>query len=420
MPETYRIKIEKMVFGGDGLGRLPDGRAVFVPFVLPEEIVRVEIREDKKRFAKGWPVEILEPSPDRIQPLCIHFGECGGCQYQHLNYSKQLSLKEAILKDQFQRIGKIEEPPILPIHPSPSPTNYRNFVQFHLGQQGELGYVHVDGEHLLIIEECHLPKPDINVLWPQLELNPESGIYRLGIRQDSYDNLMLILEGDEAKPPEFSEDIPVSAVYTPPDANLTVLAGDDYLVFDVLNRHFKVSARSFFQVNTPIAEAMVHYLLDNLQLNPNTRALELYAGVGLFSAFLSPRVYQLTAIESSGSACHDFSVNLDAFENVVLYEANAEDILSSLQLQIDILIADPPRAGLAPEVHDAINHLNPDQIAYISCDPATLARDARKIIHKGYQLTSVQPFDQFPQTSHIETISIFDKKRSENPLSELM
>jgi 23S rRNA (uracil1939-C5)-methyltransferase len=413
MSELFTIKIEKMVFGGDGLGRLPDGRAIFVPFVLPGEVVQVNITEDKKRYARGLPVEILEESPDRIAPKCIHFGECGGCQYQHLSYAKQLALKEAILKDQFQRIAKIDDAPILPIQPSPTPWNYRNYVQFHLGQKGELGYVHVDGEHLLIIDECHLPKPDINVLWPQLEMNPESGIYRLGIRQDSYDNLMLILEGDEPKPPEFSEDIPVSAVYTPPDANLTVLAGDDYLVFDILNRHFKVSARSFFQTNTPIAEEMVHFLLSNLQLNPNTRALELYAGVGLFSAFLSPYVYHLTAIESSGAACHDFFVNLDEFENVDLYEAEAEDILSSLQLQIDVLVVDPPRAGLAPAVHDAIRHLNPDQIAYISCDPATLARDARKIVALGYRLEKVQPFDQFPQTSHIESISIFENERNE-------
>ena len=310
MPETFTIKIDKLVFGGDGLGRLPDGRAVFVPFVLPGETVQIKITEDKKRFVRGQAVEILEESPDRILPRCIHFGECGGCQYQNLTYENQLKVKEAILLDQFQRIGKIENPPIKPIVPSPSPWNYRNYVQFHVGQKGELGYVHADGEHMLIIGECHLPQPQINGLWPQIELGEESGVYRLGIRADSYDEIMLIMEGEDPKPPEYSEDIPVSAVYTPADARLTVLAGEDHLVFELLGRNLQVSARSFFQVNPPIAEKMVQHLLENLQLTDQTRVLELYAGVGLFSAFIAPKVSSLTAVESSGSACHDFITNL--------------------------------------------------------------------------------------------------------------
>ncbi len=410
MSETFTIKIDKLVFGGDGLGRLPDGRAVFVSFVLPGETVQVKITDNKKRFARGFPIEILEESPDRILPRCIHFGECGGCQYQNLTYENQLKVKESILLDQFQRIGKIEDPPIKPIVPSPSPWNYRNYVQFHVGQKGELGYVHADGEHMLIIEECHLPQTQINELWPQIELGEESGVYRLGIRADSYEEIMLIMEGEDNKPPEYSEDIPVSAVYTPADARLTVLAGEDHLVFELLGRNLQVSARSFFQVNPPIAEKMVQHLLDNLHLNDQTRVLELYAGVGLFSAFIAPKVSSLTAVESSGSACHDFITNLDEFDNVTLYEAQAEEVITNLNLPMDVLVADPPRAGLDPSVHDALGKLLPQQIAYISCDPATLARDLKKIISKGYELVSVTPFDQFPQTGHVETVVFLERK----------
>lgn len=408
MSETFILKMEKMVFGGDCLARLPDGRAIFVPFGLPGEVIQVEVVEDKKRFARGWPLAWIETSPQRIIPRCIHFGECGGCQYQHLDYKDQYQAKQDILMDQFQRIGKIEDPPIKPIVPSPNPWNYRNFVQFHLGRGGELGYIHADGEHLLPIKECHLPEPGINALWPQLEMDPESDLYRLGIRQDSFGELMLILEGEGDRPPEFSVDIPVSAVYTPPDANQIIMAGDDHLNYTLLNRQFQVSARSFFQVNTPIAEKMVQYLLKNLYLTSKSRVIELYAGVGLFSAFIAPEVSHLTAVEISGSACHDFTVNLEEFENVILYEAQAEAVLSTLKVEMDVLIADPPRAGLAPEVHDALEQLKPLQIAYISCDPATLARDARKLLTKGYRLSSVQPFDQFPHTAHIESICIFD------------
>ncbi len=409
MTETFQVTMEKMVYGGDCIGRLPDGRAVFVPFVLPGEQVEIEIVEEKKRFAKGRPVRIVEASPDRITPRCIHFGICGGCQYQEIDYAKQLETKQAVMLDQLQRIAGLDDPPLRPIVPSPSPWNYRNTVQFHLGQFGELGYIAADGEHLLPISECHLPQDEINAIWPQIELGEESGVFRLGIRQDSFNDVMLIMEGEDAKPPEYGEDIPISAVYTPPDARLTVLAGEDHLVFTLLGRNFMVSARSFFQVNTPMAEKMVQHLLDNLDFSGNPTAVELYAGVGLFSAFLAPKVSQLTAIESSGSACHDFAVNLDEFDNVSLYEAESEEVLPSLEEQPDLLVMDPPRAGLAPAVHDAIGKLHPKQIAYISCDQATLARDTKKLLQKGYQLVSITPFDLFPQTSHIESISILTK-----------
>ena len=408
MAELFKVTLEKWVYGGDCLGRLPDGRAVFVPFVLPGEVVRVAIVEDKKRFARAWPVEWLETSPSRIQPRCIHFAECGGCQYQHLAYADQLEIKNEIMIDQLRRLGKVETPPVAPIVPSPEPWNYRNHVQFHLGLEGELGYIHTDGSHLLPIQECHLPNLAINALWPQLDLDPESDLHRLGIRQDSYDELMLIMEGESDTPPDFSVDIPVSAVYTPPDANLTVMAGDDHLTYTLLEMNFQVSARSFFQVNVPIAEKMIHYILDRLQLKKDSRVIELYAGVGLFSAFIAPRVGHLTAVESSGSACHDFVANLGNAENVVLYEAQAEEVLPTINIEMDLLVTDPPRSGWAPEVHDALNKLKPRQICYISCDPATLARDTRKILSKGYRLVSVQPFDQFPHTSHIESISFFE------------
>ncbi len=404
--ETFQVRMEKLVYGGDCLGRLPDGRAVFVPFVLPGEVVQVQLTTEKKRFARGWPLELLETSPDRITPRCSHFGACGGCQYQNLDYAKQLTLKVELIKEQLQRIGKIENPPIQPIIPSPNPWHYRNFVQFHLSREGELGYIHADGKHLLPIQECHLPQEPINALWPQIDLGSGSNVQRLGIRQDTYDSLMLIMEGEDPQPPEFSVDIPISAVYTPPDANLTVLAGDDHLTFSILGRDFQVSARSFFQVNTPMAEKMVQFLLKNLPFSSDSHVVELYAGVGLFSAFIAPRVSRLTAIESSGSACHDFTVNLDEFDNVSLYEAEAEDALPTLEEPADILVVDPPRAGLAPLVHDVLESIQPRQIAYISCDPATLARDLKKILQKGYRLVSVTPFDLFPQTGHVESISI--------------
>jgi 23S rRNA (uracil1939-C5)-methyltransferase len=404
--EIFTIQCEKMVYGGECLGRLPDGRAVFVPFTLPNEVVEVALVEDKPRYARAWPIRLIQKSPDRIEPRCIHFGECGGGQYHHIDYAKQIGVKSAILKDQFQRIAKINAPLINPLVPSPDHWNYRNYIQFHIGRNAEIGYIHADGKHLLPIKECYLPQPPINALWPQISLDPAIDVTRLGIRIDTYKNMMLILEGDEPAAPPFSIDIPISAVYTPPDANLTVLAGDDHLAFNIKGRDFQVSARSFFQVNTVMAEKMIDFLLENLDLQPNSNAIELFSGVGLFSAFIAPQVAALTAIEISGSACHDFAVNLDEFDNVSVYEAPVEDVVPSLTQEFDILVMDPPRAGLAPRVHDAIAQIKPKQIAYISCDPATLARDINKILKKGYKLISVTPFDLFPQTAHIETMSL--------------
>lgn len=409
MTDLIDVTLDKMVYGGDCLGRLPDGRAVFVPFTLPGETVRVELLEDKKRYARAQAVEILTPSPLRIVPRCQHFGACGGCAYQHTEYTHQLSFKKNILTDQLERIGKIENPPVNPPVPSPAPWLYRNYVQFHLSPQGELGYIHVDGVHVLPIRECHLPEKPINQLWPQIDLEPDLGVDRLGIRVDTQDNIMLILEGEERQAPEFSVDIPVSAVYTPPDARLTVMAGEDHLMVQIKHRLFHVSARSFFQVNTPMAEKMVETVLDLVHISPDSRVIELFAGVGLFSAFLAEKAGQLTAIEESGAACHDFTINLKEFDNVVLYEAPVEDVLPALNLTPDLIVMDPPRAGLSPEVRDALVALAPIQLVYVSCDPATLARDAKRLIEKGYRLLSVSPFDLFPQTSHIESISVFER-----------
>ncbi len=410
MSEITTVTLEKMVYGGDCLGRLPDGRAVFVPFTLPGEEVRVEIVEDKKRYAHARPVEIVSAAPFRIEARCKHFGQCGGCAYQHLDYAKQLSFKKKIVIDQFQRIGGIDSPPVSDVVPSPSPWNYRNNIQFHVTQEGYLGYIHADGYHILPIDECHLPLESINQLWPQIDLGPELSVSRLGIRADTQDSLMLVMEGDDPTPPEFSVDIPVSAVYTPPEATLTVMAGEDHLVYQIKDRVFQVSARSFFQVNTTMAEKMVDAVLNLVHLTPDSDVIELYAGVGLFSAFIAPQVSHLTAIESSGAACHDFMMNLDAFDNVILYQAEVKEALPNLNLTPDVIIMDPPRAGLDPEVHDALIDLQPEKIVYISCDPATLARDTKKLVQKGYHLLSITPYDVFPHTQHIECISLFEAK----------
>jgi 23S rRNA (uracil1939-C5)-methyltransferase len=423
-PSTFDLQLEKLTYGGDAMGRLPDGRAVFVPFGLPGERVRVRLTEQKKNFARGELVEILEPSPDRIAPRCKHYfsilppGEgpgmraaCGGCHYQHLPYSKQLEAKTEILRDQLTRIGKIENPNVLPIVASPSEWNYRNHVQFHLAEDGKLGFVNAGGNAVIPVSECHLPEASLNAFWPELQFDSESEAERISLRAGHDDELTLILESDSPEPPEIEIEADISVVHLFED-HPVVMAGQERLTIRVLERDFRVSAASFFQVNTRMAEKMIEHVLEMLSVSSADTLLDLYCGAGLFSAFFASRAGRVIGVESSASACEDFVVNLDEFENVELYEGAAEDVLPALVAQIGSLrytVVDPPRAGLDRHVVDALVALAPRVIAYVSCDPSTLARDAKRLIEGGYRLKQVTPFDLFPQTYHIESISIFEK-----------
>ncbi len=404
-PSTFEIDLEKLTYGGDALGRLEDGRAVFVPFGLPGERVRVRIVEEKRGHVRAELMEVLQASPDRISPKCAHFGICGGCHYQHMSYESQLKAKTEILRDQLTRIGKIERPPVRPAVASYAPWNYRNHIQFHLTKDGKLGYVNHKADGIFAVSECHLPETSIDELWPQLDFDSESEIQRVSIR--SGDELMLILESQNAEPPELEVEADLSVVHVC-DEHPIVLAGKDHFLMRVLERSFRVSAASFFQVNIAVTEKMIGYLLDRLPASTET-ILDLYCGVGLFSAFFAPRCKRLAGIESSPSACDDFAVNLDEFDHVELYEGLVEDILPHLDLDPELVLLDPPRAGLERRAIEALILKQPRQLAYVSCDPSTLARDAKRLIEGGYRLVEATPFDLFPQTYHIESISLFER-----------
>jgi 23S rRNA (uracil1939-C5)-methyltransferase len=407
MPETYEVTLTTLTYGGDAMGRLPDARAVFVPFGLPGERVQVRLTEEKRGFARGEIIEILQASPERISSRCKHFGQCGGCHYQHMSYEMQLKVKADILCDQLQRIGKIENPPVQPTVASSNSWNYRNHIQFHLNDYGKLGFQTSASNKVIPISECHLPEMSINSLWPQLEFESNSGIERVSIRAGMNDELMLILESDSSETPEIEIEADISVAHIFED-NAVVIAGNDHITMKVLDREFHVSPNSFFQVNTVMAEKMVTHLLDRLPILQST-ILDVYCGVGLFSAFLASKCKRLIGIESSSSACDDFSINLDEFDNVELYEDLAENVLPALKIKPDIILVDPPRAGIEKEALDAIIRMNAKMIAYVSCDPSTLARDARRLIDNGYTLLDVTPFDLFPQTYHIESISFFER-----------
>jgi 23S rRNA (uracil1939-C5)-methyltransferase len=407
--KIFEVVLDKLAYGGEAMGRLPDGRAVFVPFALPGETVRTRLVEEKRGFARGENLEILTSSPERIEPRCSHFTVCGGCHYQHLPYESQLKAKEEILRDQLIRLGGLQDPPVQPIVASPEAWNYRNHVQFHQDEEGRLGYLGSQSHQIVPIQECHLPEPALNELWPRLQLEPLPELVRVSIRAGAEDDLLLVLESATDEAVEFEVDFPIAAVQLGPEA-VHILSERQSLEMEILGKTFRVSADAFFQVNTPMAEKMVAYLLEALPLTPETVLLDVYCGVGLFSAFLAGKVGRLIGIESHEGAVQDFEVNLDEFNNVEIYQAQAEDVLPALDVQPEIIVVDPPRAGLAKEVLDAIIALGPETLAYVSCDPATLARDAKRLTAGGYALKQITPFDLFPQTYHIESISIWGKQ----------
>jgi len=410
MEKIFEIDLTSFAYGGEALGRLPDGRAVFTPFTIPGEKARVEVVEDKRGFARARLVEVLQPAAQRIAPRCAHFGLCGGCHYQHLPYAAQLAAKTAILSDQLERLGGLKAPPIHAAMASPQEFQYRNYVQFHLTREGKLGYHQPRSERVFPIRECHLPEAALNEIWPQLEFEALAEVERIGLRLGVDDDIQIILESRDPLPPDLSvEELPVSVVHLSP-AGAQVLAGSPDITLAVLGRLFRVSAGSFFQTNTAIAQAMVEHALALLPTERIEVALDVYSGVGLFSAFLAERVGRLAAVEVSPSATEDFSANLDEFDNVELYEAAAEIALPELDLRPDVAIVDPPREGIARQALDGLMRLSPARLIYVSCDPATLGRDARRLTAGGYTLEQVTLFDQFPQTYHIESISLWVKR----------
>ena len=408
MKNILDVKLDKLVYGGEAMGRLEDGRAVFVPYALPDEKVRVRMVEEKRGHVRAELVEVLEASLERIAPRCRHFGECGGCHYQHLDYETQLAVKRQVLVEQFQRIAGIDDPPVEAVVPSPAKWHYRNAVQFSQTEDGRLGYQAARSHAVVAISECFLPEEGINALWPQLNLEPVPGLKRIELRQADNGG-MLVLEGEDELPPEMELELPISAVYLSPERGPMIMAGDEFGIIEILGRPFSFNAGSFFQVNTTQAEAMVKHVLDLLPLTAETTALDVYCGVGLFSAFMAPRVKQLIGIEASPLACEDFAINLDAFDNVVLYQDEAEKVLPTLEVQADVVVVDPPRAGIKPQALDALVEMGAETLVYVSCDPATLCRDVKRLLAAGYRLERITPFDLFPQTYHIETVVLLKK-----------
>jgi len=413
--EPFTLQLTAIAHGGAALGR-HEGRVIFVPYALPGETARVEITEDKGRYAFARLVEVLEPSPDRAEPPCPHFSPtgCGGCQWQHARYEAQLRFKTEIVAEQLTRIGKIAAP--LPVRqaglvhptlPDGSGWAYRNHAQFHPSPDGGLGFQSAASHETVAIDECPILHPLLSDLYDALDLDLE-GLLRLSLRVGAAtEDLMLIFEMEDDLPPALEIDLPVSCVLLLSDGVHVNLIGHNHITETVAGHTYRISAPSFFQVNTPQAAQLVRLVTEYLDLQGDEAVLDAYCGVGLFTTHLAERAGLVIGVEQSPAAVADLLENTAEQDNVDVIEGPVEAVLPDLDIPFDAAVVDPPRAGLDRFALDALVERRPARLVYVSCDPATLARDAQRLVRGGYSLVQVQPVDMFPQTHHVESVALF-------------
>lgn len=413
--DIITVELTTMAHGGDALGR-HESKVIFVPYAIPGETVRAEIVEDKGHYAFGRLVEVVQRSPQRVEAPCPYFGQgkCGGCQWQHIQYDAQLRLKRDILVDQLGRIGEVESPLVHPPLPDEEGWAYRNHAQLHPAPEGGLGFRESpagdsagESGKVVPIDFCLILQPLLADLYGLIDLDVE-GLKQLVLRVGTNTGDRLIgFEMEEDKPPAVEVDETVSCVMLLEEGGYANLIGDNYITEVVGGHLYRISPASFFQVNTGQAESLVRLALDFLALEKDETVLDAFCGVGLFSTHLAEAAELVIGIESSPSAVDDLLENTKGHDNVEIIEGGVEDVLPEIAVPVDAVLLDPPRGGVDRHALDALGELEPSRIVYVSCDPATLARDTKRLAGKGYSLAQVQPVDMFPQTYHIESVSRF-------------
>lgn len=405
MKETT-LYLTGMANGGDALGRDENQRIVFVPQAIPGEKVRVEIVEDKERFARGRLLEILEPSTDRITPRCPHFGPCGGCHFQHLTYSSQVRYKEDIVRDQLIRIGRLESPLVHSMLANSEPWEYRLEMSYSPTKEGGLGLWSSQLGGVMPIDSCYIIKPRLKELLEDVDLDMPN-LNKLKLRVGKGNTLLAALEANIDDPPELTADFPVSVSLVLPEGTTVNLVGENHLIQTLKGRDFQVTAGCFFYSSLPALELLVDTVLRYTSPKQAENLLELYSGVGTLTAFLANYSANLVAIELNPDAVEDAAVNLNDYNNITLYEGPVEEILPLIEVEPQIMVIDPSPAGLPPKIIDEISMKRPDRLVYVSSDAAIFARDAKRLVAKGYHLTEVQPIDMYPQTYQILLVSLF-------------
>jgi 23S rRNA (uracil1939-C5)-methyltransferase len=417
------VSIEKLIYGGDGLAH-HESSTLFVPFVIPGEKVRVSEAEKSKKFIRCKLDQILEPSPERVAAPCPHFGICGGCHYQHIPYAAQLQYKEQILRETLRRIGKIDFTADIVTH-SFQPWEYRNRAQWKIRTIApatipEIGYFQAGSNSLMPAYSCPILAPELFTTLTHLRELLAGGALPSTLREAeafaaSPTSLTLTLTFSKFPPHRpalrdalFSR-VPglASLLFQDASAQRMELFGPGSITYPVGEFQFRVSQLSFFQVNRFALVEMADTVAT--LAGEGSSAVDLFSGVGLFSLPLARKFAQVTSVESNPTAVSDLQFNSALASpnlpgRIQTREADAATFLRRPPSKPDCVVADPPRAGLGPELVERLLKLRPARIVYVSCDPATLARDLA-LLQRSYSLSSLHLFDLFPQTFHLETIA---------------
>jgi 23S rRNA (uracil1939-C5)-methyltransferase len=448
------LTIEKLIYGGDGLARLPAapetalatdeargrGKAVFVPFVLAAEKLEASLTEQKPGFARARGDAIIEPSPHRVLPPCPHFTRCGGCHYQHASYEHQLEIKKEILRESLFRTAKLDLPFEIEVHPSPA-WNYRNRsrLQVQVSPAFAAGYFKLASHELLAVEDCPISSPLINRGIAALWQSGRAGKVPQGVREVEFfanaEDTQLLLDvgcagaARRAAVRVWAEELRASmpeiagvVAFREPNPGdrkagaqeILVTVGAASLTYQTERAAYRVSAGSFFQTNRHLVDELVRTVTAG---QSGKLALDLYAGAGLFSTALARDFDHVVSVESSQTSTGDLAYNQPSNGETV--QATAERYLAGAQnagrvgkgsgiaraaTKPDFVVVDPPRSGLGEDVVRALADLGAPRVVYVSCDPATLARDLVPLLAAGYRVEQVHLIDLFPQTYHLESV----------------
>jgi 23S rRNA (uracil1939-C5)-methyltransferase len=426
------VTIEKLIYGGEGLAH-HEGATVFVPFVLPGEQVTVAPVEQKKKFVRGRVEQILLASRERIAARCPHFGVCGGCDYQHIPYDAQLRYKTEVLRETLRRLGKIEWSGEITTHGSSSPWNYRNRAQWKVrplenesADAGDgsasgsdrlgIGYFRANSTALCAVEDCSIISPLLLKTLLALREASATGALPRGLREieafvDASDSKLLLtatFAGFPSRAAEHAETfrrvVPeiASLLFHDPSHDRMDLFGPGYLDYEAGGIAYRVGHFSFFQVNRFLVEELAREVVERDE--GGRLALDLFAGVGLFSIPLAVRFERVISVESNPAAARDLETNVRGRGTIEVRTAEVERFLERTKERPELVVLDPPRAGVAPEAIQRIVKIAPARITYVSCEPPTLARDLALFVKGGYDYSEIHLFDLFSQTFHMESV----------------
>jgi 23S rRNA (uracil1939-C5)-methyltransferase len=380
------LDIDALAAGGDGVGRGPDGRVVFVPFTAPGDRVRVRLVEERARFARGELESLVEPGPGRVEPPCPVFGRCGGCAWQHLSVEAQLAARRDILRDALERVGRLGPLPDIDFVPSPAAYGYRGRARIRV-EGGSVGFRRRRSHALCAVAGCPLLAPPLDAALARLVADPPAGSGEW--------ELVMGVDGTVRQ-----------SALPPP-------AGAPAVELEVAAQRLRVSPGVFVQANALLLDRLVSEVVE--AAGSGDAFLELHAGAGTFTLGLARRFAGGVAIESSRAAASDLRHNLGAagadHVRVVRAEASLRRLRGVLRdLRPDAVVLDPPRAGVGREVAGALARLAARRIVHLACDPATLARDLAVFRAGGWLVTRVTGFDLFPQTPHVEALAVLERE----------